>query len=35
MNFELKRLVLDSRDVAKMLDKNHADLLRDIAKNMK
>lgn len=35
MNFELKRLVLDSRDVAKMLDKNHADLLRDIAKNVK
>lgn len=33
MNFELKKLVLDSRDVAKMLGKNHADLLRDIARN--
>lgn len=35
MNFELKKLVLDSRDVAKMLGKNHADLLRDVAKNEK
>ena len=35
MNFELKKLVLDSREVAKMLGKNHADLLRDIAKNVK
>lgn len=35
MNFELKKLVLDSREVAKMLGKNHADLLRDIAKNAK
>ena len=34
MNFELKKLVLDSRDVAKMLGKNHADLLRDIARNV-
>lgn len=34
MNFELKKLVLDSREVAKMLGKNHADLLRDIARNM-
>lgn len=34
MNFELKKLVLDSREVAKMLGKNHADLLRDIAKNV-
>ena len=34
MNFELKRLVLDSREVAKMLGKNHADLLRDIARNI-
>jgi len=33
MDFELKELVLDSRDVAKMLGKNHADLLRDIARN--
>lgn len=33
MDFELKKLVLDSRDVAKMLGKNHADLLRDIARN--
>ena len=31
MNFVVKRLVLDSREVAKMLGKNHADLLRDIA----
>ncbi|MFZ7973214.1 Rha family transcriptional regulator [Fusobacterium watanabei] len=35
MNFELKKLVLDSREVAKMLGKNHADLLRDVAKNVK
>jgi len=35
MNFELKKLVLDSREVAKMLGKNHADLLRDVAKNEK
>lgn len=34
MNFELKKLVLDSREVAKMLGKNHADLLRDIARNV-
>jgi Rha family phage regulatory protein len=34
MDFELKRLVLDSREVAKMLGKNHADLLRDIARNI-
>nr|DAF46413.1 MAG TPA: regulatory protein [Siphoviridae sp. ctkTz2] len=34
MNFKLKRLVLDSREVAKMLGKNHADLLRDIARNI-
>lgn len=34
MNFELKKLVLDSREVAKMLGKNHADLLRDVAKNV-
>ena len=34
MNFELKMLVLDSREVAKMLGKNHADLLRDIARNV-
>lgn len=35
MNFKLKKLVLDSREVAKMLGKNHADLLRDVAKNEK
>lgn len=35
MNFELKKLVLDSREVAKMLGKEHKHLLRDIAKNMK
>lgn len=34
MNFELKKLVLDSREVAKMLGKNHADLLRDISRNI-
>ena len=34
MNFVVKRLVLDSREVAKMLGKNHADLLRDIARNV-
>ena len=33
MNFELKKLVLDSREVAKMLGKEHRHLLRDIAKN--
>lgn len=35
MDFELKKLVLDSREVAKMLGKEHAHLLRDIAKNVK
>ena len=35
MNFELKKLVLDSRDVAKMLGKDHTHLLRDIANNVK
>ena len=35
MNFELKKLVLDSREVAKMLGKDHTHLLRDIAKNVK
>lgn len=34
MNFELKKLVLDSREVAKMLGKEHRHLLRDIAKNV-
>ena len=34
MNFELKKLVLDSREVAKMLGKEHKHLLRDIAKNI-
>lgn len=34
MNLELKTLTLDSRDVAKMLNKNHADLLRDILRNI-
>lgn len=34
MNFELKKLVLDSREVAKMLGKEHRHLLRDIAKNL-
>ena len=33
MEFKLKKLVLDSREVAKMLGKNHSDLLRDIARN--
>lgn len=35
MDFELKKLVLDSREVAKMLGKEHKHLLRDIAKNVK
>ena len=34
MNYEVEMLVLDSREVAKMLGKNHADLLRDIARNV-
>ena len=34
MKFELKKLVLDSREVAKMLGKEHRHLLRDIAKNV-
>ena len=34
MNYEVEMLVLDSREVAKMLGKEHKHLLRDIAKNM-
>ncbi len=29
---ELKKITLDSREVAKMVEKNHSDLLRDIAR---
>ncbi|KYM49447.1 hypothetical protein A2U11_10805 [Fusobacterium necrophorum subsp. funduliforme] len=32
MDLMVVKLTLDSRDVAKMVEKNHADLLRDIAK---
>lgn len=34
MNLIVNNLTLDSREVAEMIDKNHADLLRDIRRNI-